>query len=107
MPKDRAPSAASCSAGPLQRGAAGVAAVVLTGLAISSIADDPVVAFIAGVFAVMAVVMAATGRCAIDWLASRTQSSMPKNTMGFPEARAVVVRADRTVGRPDAGGEIR
>lgn len=99
------PSAPTCRVGTTGRLVRGGIAVILAAFAASMLPTDPVIGAAAGVFAVLAAVMAITGRCPSDWLAPRGRRETPRNTLGFPDAHRHIellrpaTRHDRSVRR--------
>jgi predicted acyltransferase len=79
-------SAPSCRVGILGRLVRGCVSVVLAALTVVLLPTAPLIAVAAGVFAGLVAVMAITGWCPADGLASRGRQKMPRNTLGFPEA---------------------
>lgn len=88
MPDRSLASAPACRVGVWGRLARGAVAVVVAAFAASMPPTDPVIAAVAGVFALLVAVMAITGWCPADWFASRrpSRASQRQNTLGFPDA---------------------
>lgn len=91
MPECSSVTGSSCRVGPVQRVAGGGLAVVLAGFAVTMIARDPAVGVMAGLVAVVAIIVATTGWCPAAWLACRpARRAAEPNTLGFPEARIAI-----------------
>lgn len=91
MPECSGITASSCRVGPVPRIVGGGLAVVSAGFAIATFATEPAVGVLAGLVAVVATIMAATGWCPAAWLACRSgRRTAEPNTLGFPEARIAI-----------------
>lgn len=89
-------TAASCSVGPAGRVQRGIVALVTAAFAISFFPSSPAMAIVAGVFALAMAVMAITGFCPATWVQLRQASEQAENTLGYEDARAVIVFDEET-----------